>query len=251
MNRWELQASIQGDYQRIGELLLKREVISLDDLLQAIRLQRVDRLQACPLFSSLSAEELDDLSAVFQEVTVSPGAQFITQDAKDPSLYVLADGRLEVFRVGDDEEEIRLASVFPGEPVGEMGYFADGVRSASVHATNTSRLLRTSYDDLTDCFESIPAVAGAFMDVVTHRLRKTNLLYQEREKRQHTGNLSLGHLSDYLDFDVAKELTEGIDDHIKRVVFTASKLTDADRATLFLIARKPVNSGQRSPRVRR
>ena len=84
----------------------------------------------------------------------------------------------------EEEHETTLARVFPGEPVGEMGYFTNGVRSASVRAIETAQLLRASYEDLTDCFESNANVATAFMDVVTNRLRRTNLLYQENQYRQ-------------------------------------------------------------------
>ncbi len=220
---------------RIGEILLEMEAVSLEALLEAIQAQRVDRLRACLLFSALDNSALADLSAVFQEVTVPAGAQFITQDEKDPCLYVLASGRLEVFRSDEREGEIRIAAVFPGEPVGEMGYFSDGIRSASVRARDLSQLLRASYADLSDCFETVPEVAQAFLDVVTTRLKRTNLLYQEREARRHPVERALEHLEDYLDLGKSTEMGEGIDELIKRLVHTASRLTDADRASLFLV----------------
>ena len=130
------QVGDQGDpaYKRVGELLLEHEVISLDSLLAGIQVQRMDRLRSCPLFASLAKDDLAELSAVFQEVSLAKDEFIISQDDQDPYLYVLGSGRLEVFRTDEDGNETTLARVLPGEPVGEMGYFTNVVRSASVRA---------------------------------------------------------------------------------------------------------------------
>ena len=224
-----------GPWKRIGELLLEDEAISLDALLAGIQSQRIERLRACPLFASLSHDDLAELSAVFQEVTVNPDQRFITQDDRDPFLYVLASGRLEVFRTDDGYKDTVLARVFPGEPVGEMGYFTNGVRSASVRALETVQLLRASYQDLTDCFETNANVATAFMDVVTHRLRKTNLLYQENQYRRPASNRRLSHLADFIEFPKASALEQGIDTSLERLVQGLARLTDAERVILYLV----------------
>ncbi len=221
--------------KRLGELLLEDEAISLDALLAGIQAQRVDRLRACPLFTSLSDDDLAELSAVFQEVSAPPDQSLITQDDRDPYLYVLGSGRLEVFRAGEEEHETTLARVFPGEPVGEMGYFTNGVRSASVRALDTVQLLRASYEDLTDCFESNANVATAFMDVVTNRLRRTNLLYQENQYRHPATARRLGHLAEFIEFSTSEALEEGIEAALQQLVRGISHLTDAEHVTLYFV----------------
>lgn len=231
----QLSGQASATPRRIGELLLEDEVISLDALLAGIQAQRIDRLKACPLFTSLSDEDLTELAAVFQEVSVAADEFLITQDERDPYLYVLGSGRLEVFRTDAEEHEATLARVFPGEPVGEMGYFTNGVRSASVRALEDAQLLRASYEDLTDCFESNANVATAFMDVVTSRLRRTNLLYQENQYRHPATNRRLGHLAEFIEFPKSEALAQGIEMVLQRIVRGISLLTDAERATLYLI----------------
>lgn len=221
--------------KRLGELLLEDEAISLDALLAGIQAQRVDRLRACPLFTSLSDDDLAELSAVFQEVSVPPDQSLITQDDRDPYLYVLGSGRLEVFRTDKDKNRTTLARVFPGEPVGEMGYFTNGVRSASVRALDTVQLLRASYEDLTDCFESNANVATAFMDVVTNRLRRTNLLYQENQFRHPTTTRRLGHLAEFIGFSKSGALEEEIEAVLQQLSRGISHLTDAEHVTLYLV----------------
>ena len=231
------QGNDEGDdaEKRLGELLLEDEAISLDALLAGIQAQRVDRLRACPLFTSLSNEDLAELSAVFQEVSVLADQCLIEQDDRDPYLYVVGSGRLEVFRTDEDGVESTLARVFPGEPVGEMGYFTNGIRSASVRAIETVQLLRASYEDLTDCFESNANVATAFMDVVTNRLRRSNLLYQENQYRHPAANRRLGHLAEFVELLKAESLEQNIESVLKRLVRGIGQLTDAERVTLYLI----------------
>ena len=54
------------------------------------------------------------------------------QGEEDPSLFVIASGLVEVFRLDNAGDEIPIAQVGAGEPIGEMGYFAGGVRTACV-----------------------------------------------------------------------------------------------------------------------
>jgi GAF domain-containing protein len=232
--------------KRFGELLLEDEAISLDALLAGIQAQRVDRLRACPLFTSLSDDDLAELSAVFQEVSATSEQSVITQNDRDPYLYILGAGRLEVLRSDEEGNEATLARVFPGEPVGEMGYFTNGFRSATVRALETVHLLRASYEDLTDCFEGNATVATAFMDVVTNRLRRTNLLYQENQYRHPATNRRLSHLVEFIEFPTPKALEQGVEALLRQFVHSISQLTDAERVTLYLI---DPNSGDLWSRV--
>ena len=119
--------------------------------------------------------------------------------------------------------------------IGEMVYFTGGTRTAFAGALETSELLRTTHERLTDCFERTPALAHALIDVVSARLRRTNQVFQENQYRLHSAERSLKHLNDFPDLSEAAELGAGIEGLIDRLVHTASCITDAERATLFLI----------------
>lgn len=221
--------------KRLGEVLLAAEQISRDDLVASIKAQRLDRLSQCPLFAGLEREQVASLAEGFEEISIGTGQQIIHQDQSEPYIFVLAAGLLEVYRTGDDGEETRLSVVLPGEPIGEIGYFSNGQRSASVRGLEACELLRMHYDRLTECFEESPSLAHTFMDVVSERLRRTNELYQDNQYRLRTAERSLKHLNEFLDLSDAAELGAGIEGLIDRLVRTASNITDADRASLFLI----------------
>lgn len=162
-----------GKQRPIGEILQELGAVTLEELETAIKRQRVDRLRKCYVFSSLSSPELTALSLRFREVSVPEGMQFIIQDEEDSTLYVLATGKVEVYRTDIDGNWAHIAYLGPGEPIGEMGYFQGGRRTASVRALERSEFLCASYSDLTHYFENVPRVAHAFMKLVQERQSET------------------------------------------------------------------------------
>jgi CRP-like cAMP-binding protein len=157
----------------IGELLVENGDITQDEHENAIRCQRVDRLSCSPVFSMLSKTELATISSCFKEITMPAGRQFIIQDDPDPMLYIIASGKVKMYRTNFDGFHLHIAYIEAYEPIGEMGYFQGGVRTASVRAVDNVECLRTDYPTLTHYFENVSCVAHAFMEIVQHR-RKEN-----------------------------------------------------------------------------
>lgn len=161
-----------GKITPLGELLVQQGIISREELDNSLRNQRIARLAGCPVFASLSRADLAALSKHFTESSVPPGETFIMQGEDDPSMYVIASGKVEVYRLDNAGNEIQIAEVGEGEPIGEMGYFSGGKRTACVRAIEPTQLLQASYDDLTDYFTTVPRVALAFTQVVEHRQKE-------------------------------------------------------------------------------
>jgi CRP-like cAMP-binding protein len=168
--------------KQIGELLVESGDITQEEHDNAIKRQRVDRLACSPVFSMLSKTELAAISSRFVEVNVPAGRQFIIQDEPDPTLYIIANGKVEVYRTNLDGSHLHIAYVEAYEPIGEMGYFQGGVRTASVRAVDNVECLRTDYSALTHYFENVPRVAHAFMSIVEQRRRDTEELIQAQKK---------------------------------------------------------------------
>ena len=172
----------EGGGKRIGELLVEEGVMTQEELDDSLRKQRAARLLACPIFATLSSIELASLSRSFTEVSLPPDETFIIQGDDDPSLFVIAYGLVEVFRLDNAGNEIPIARVGAGEPIGEMGYFAGGVRTAYVRTLEPTQLLKAQYNELTDFFENVPRVALAFTTVVEQRKKEMEeMLAQSNE----------------------------------------------------------------------
>ena len=172
----------QQKVMRIGEILLENGTITRAELETAILRQRIDRLRASPVFAPLSNSELASLSSRFMEISVPTGQTFINQDQHDPSLYIIASGRVQVYVSAPDKSETHIAYVDAPEPIGEMGYFSGGIRTASVRAVRgTTELIKAEYSDITDYFEDVPHVAHIFMRIVDQRRRETEEIIQLQE----------------------------------------------------------------------
>ncbi len=182
LQRQSITAGTDGVPKRLGEILQEQGNVSAEELEAAIQRQRVDRLKKCYVFAFLSQPELTALSSRFREVTVPEGYQFIIQDEEDPTLYILAVGKAEVYRTDIDGNWMHIAYLEPGEPIGEMGYFQGGRRGASVRATERCELLCANYDELTHYFENVPRVAHAFMQLVQERERELSRLREAFDK---------------------------------------------------------------------
>jgi CRP-like cAMP-binding protein len=165
----------------IGELLVDSGEITREEHDTAVRRQRIDRLVCSPVFSMLSKAELAAISSRFVEVNVPAGRQFIIQDEPDPTLYIIASGKVEVYRTNLDGTHLHIAYVEAYEPIGEMGYFQGGVRTASVRAVDNVECLRADYSALTHYFENVPKVAHAFMDIVDQRRLEMEKRIQEQK----------------------------------------------------------------------
>ncbi|MBW1781488.1 MAG: GAF domain-containing protein, partial [Deltaproteobacteria bacterium] len=197
--------------------------------------QRSALLRACPLFMGLTDDELLKLCEIMHERDVSEDEDFIVQDTSGGSFFVVMEGEALVYRQDAFGDRVVLDTIGPGECVGEMGYFSDGRRSASVCATRDSRLLEIDYRTLDRAFETTPKLSRNFLNIITRRLRQTNLRFQEVSQKGRHLDRAIKNLTSFLDMSEAVVLSKGIEDLIQRVVFTASKVMHADRASLFLV----------------
>ncbi len=114
------------------QILAEAGAVKPDALRKAILHQQLDRLAGSNIFSELDPCQLAELCKWASKVGIPEDREFIAQDTEGECLYVLLSGQLKVYRKGEYGEEILLAYVEPGESIGEMGFFTNGYRSASV-----------------------------------------------------------------------------------------------------------------------
>lgn len=229
------QLAYKGAKKLLGEVLLDLKAITRENLKEAIHLQRFDLLKISKLFGDLSDDDLKNFSQSVHDQNVPAGETFIHQETSGDCLFIIAKGQAEVYRVGEYEEEIRLGVLGPGDCVGEMGFFSQGRRSASVRALVDSQVIRINYEDLKKAFEYAPSIAKNFLSIVTNRLVQLTLRFQEIVQKGRAIEKSLENLRNFLDLSEILALRVSIEELINRTVLIASKVMNADRATLFLI----------------
>lgn len=90
----------------------------------------VDKLGALPLFSACSKRELSRIARAGDEVHLEAGAQLVDQGEMGREAFVILSGTAAVKRNGR-----KIATLGPGDPVGELSLLDRGPRTASVIAT--------------------------------------------------------------------------------------------------------------------
>jgi CRP/FNR family cyclic AMP-dependent transcriptional regulator len=101
-----------------------------------------ENLKAVPVFSELSDEELRRIATFANEDSVSTGATLLREGDYSNEMIAIESGTADIMRDGET-----VASVGPGDIVGELGVLEKEMRNASVVATSSMRLIRlTNWD---------------------------------------------------------------------------------------------------------
>jgi CRP/FNR family cyclic AMP-dependent transcriptional regulator len=133
-----------------------------------------------PLLSGLETAELDRIAQVAVPRSFPKGARVFHEGDTSDACYVIRSGEVRVTREHPDGRAIALATLGPGELVGELAMIDGGVRSASVEALTDVDLLAVSAADMKGLLERNAEITAKLVVALTKRLRETN----ERISRQ-------------------------------------------------------------------
>jgi CRP/FNR family transcriptional regulator, cyclic AMP receptor protein len=100
----------------------------------------VNRLTAIPIFSELSEQEARRLGAFATETSAAEGQILIKQGDFPVELIAIEEGTADVIQGGE-----KLASLGPGDLIGEMGLLERRPRNADVIASSPMRLIKLTH----------------------------------------------------------------------------------------------------------
>ena len=99
-----------------------------------------NRLRAIPLFSDLSDEEARKLATFATETSVASDHILMKQGDYSTEMIAIEEGTADVIKDG-----VKIASLGPGDLIGEMGLLSRELRMASVIATSPMRIIKLSH----------------------------------------------------------------------------------------------------------
>lgn len=129
-------------------------------------LEKALALRAAPLFAPLAADQLVPIARVCSVRALAAGETLFRAGDVGDAMYVVVRGAVEVVHRGR-----AIATLGPGECVGEMAAIDLEPRSAAVAAVEDSVLLRLDRNDLMDLLADYPHVVDALAGVLVRRLR--------------------------------------------------------------------------------
>jgi CRP/FNR family transcriptional regulator, cyclic AMP receptor protein len=98
------------------------------------------RLKQIPFFSNLSDDEAHRLAAFATETSVAEGQILMKQGDYSTELIAIEEGTADV-----TQDEKTIASLGPGDLIGEMGLFDRKPRNADVIATSPMRVMKLTH----------------------------------------------------------------------------------------------------------
>lgn len=123
------------------------------------------------LGKSRLAVELDDaqrriLAGVLQMKDLKQGEILVAEGTADDHLYVVVSGGLGVVKAIGTPNEVTLATIRPGDVVGELSFLDGSTRYASLIALTDVRALSLSRGDLEGLLDQNPHVVYRVMRAI-------------------------------------------------------------------------------------
>ena len=127
----------------------------------------VDRLAKLPLFGELDTYDLGQLAGWLVDIERREGESLIEQGAMPDLLFVLETGTVDVLRDGE-----RVASLGPGQVVGEISLIEPQRRTATVRATSDVRAVALPLERLDELEGEMPEIVRKLRWIAAKRLEE-------------------------------------------------------------------------------
>ncbi len=127
------------------------------------------------LFSTANQRELGQVAALTVPGELPAGSVLTRQGTAGGLAFVIAEGKAEVLR-----GEKRLATLGPGDVVGELSLLDGEPRSATVRALTDMEVLQISSQDLNRLLRKAPSVRRKLLEALAERLREADRMPTNR-----------------------------------------------------------------------
>lgn len=135
--------------------------------------------------AALPDQSLRGMLTAGQRVTFERDEDLVRQGEPSDALYLLLWGRVRITRTHRDlRQPLLLATLGPGEVVGEMGLLDDTTRSATVTAIDDVVIARRiGTREFAELIVRSPEIYGGLVRLMSARLRSTDELLTELAAR--------------------------------------------------------------------
>ncbi len=134
-------------------------------------LSNLDLLRRVPLFAQLTAAQAESVADAIVKRRFKRGERIVEQGKKSNALYIVLTGRARVMSADNRGREVILATMQPGDYIGEMSLIDNEPHSASVRAEVQTDVLMLGRAEFARCLPENSSMAYAVMKGLVQRLR--------------------------------------------------------------------------------
>ncbi len=137
-------------------------------------LTNLDLIRRVPLFSMLTAAQAESLAGAVGKRRFKRGEHLVQQGHRCESLFIILAGRARVVVTDRRDREVILATMHPGDYVGEMSLIDQEPHSATVEAEVQTDALVLGGEDFKRCLLENMTTVSAVMRGLVQRLRNAD-----------------------------------------------------------------------------
>jgi len=134
--------------------------------------QTVGFLERVPLFTGLQRRQLETLARRFVERQFAAGQAMVTQGQGGEGFFVIVSGKAEALRERSDGTKAAVNAFGPTDFFGEMALLDDGLRTASVIATEATQCLVLARWDFLSALRDDADMAVTILQELARRFRR-------------------------------------------------------------------------------
>ena len=133
--------------------------------------EEVRLLSAAYILEPLSEEEIEELARRNPDTRLKPGEIFFTPQEGGEKLFILKEGRVQIYKTNPHGQEITIIVVKEGMIFGEMALTAQRLREAYARAIEPSIVVSLKRENLEDLILRNPRVGLRLIERLSERLR--------------------------------------------------------------------------------
>ncbi|MHC4214545.1 MAG: sigma 54-interacting transcriptional regulator, partial [Planctomycetota bacterium] len=164
-----------GTYKPIGQIIVEGDGLEPEALKLSLRRQGLDTLFLADLFKSLPSQMILTIAEVSEYLALPKNTVVFQQGDQGSTFYLVISGLVRIYQVAEDGMEVTLATLGPGEGIGDMALLTGEPRSASVDTIEATSLLQVSKKDFDEIVAANPEFSMAFNRLLAERVSKGNV----------------------------------------------------------------------------
>ncbi len=137
-------------------------------------LSNLELIRRVPLFALLTASQAESVAEAVVKRRFKRGEIVVEQGSKSNTLFIILTGRVRVVTSDKRGREVILATLQPGDYIGEMSLIDNEAHSATVRAEVQTDMLCLGRAEFARCLPENSSMAYAVMKGLVQRLRQAD-----------------------------------------------------------------------------
>ncbi len=132
----------------------------------------LDVIATIPIFNGLPGDQIAAIKQIAIEKQINKGEIIFSEGEEGNGFFVIAEGRVKIFKVSAEGKEQILHIFGPGQPFGEVPVFAGQRFPATAQALEKTRALFLPRAAIVDLIAANPSLALNMLAVMSTKLRQ-------------------------------------------------------------------------------